>query len=399
MKINAHTINPEFSSDSFQDNLYLHYQQYLQASPVFHSDEGVVYLTRYNDCIELLSNNKFRRNPPVGGCNPFSETQRAQTPLEAMISHWMIFMDPPRHDIVRKSFMQPFSAKSIKLLEPFIQHQSHQLLEGLPQKGELELLENYAFSLPVLIIAKILGVPQSDTGLFRTWSALLTQALDTASEEDIIKGAEVALLFKEYFESLINRRHTLAADCLINSLANEQNLNLSNDEILYGCVFLLWSGHETTKNLIANGIKLLAEHPNSFAKLKQQPDLIENAVEEMLRFESPVQKISRWTHEDAYFGEHFVQKGTLITALIGAANRDPSIFQLANHFNIQRSKNRHIAFGSGIHHCLGAVLAKTEARIAFSTLLPRLNSLAPNQHKWRTYSAFRSLETLTVTIS
>lgn len=392
-------VNPDFSSQLFQENLYQHYRNYLQATPVFCSDEGVIYLTRYSDCLELLSNQRFRRLPSATGSSPFSDAQRIQTPLDEMISQWMIFMDPPRHDLVRRGFMQPFGAKAIKQLEPTIQAYVRQLLNAFPSNEEVEFLQSFAYTLPILVIAKILGVPETDIDIFRSWSLLLTQSLDSGSEEDIRKGAEVALLFKDYFKKLLSERHNLSPDSLINTLSDNQSINLSADELLYGYVFLLWAGHETTKNLIANGMQLLAEHPAQLLRLQQQPDLIDNAIDEMLRFDSPLQKISRWSHEDIKFGEYFIPRGSMLTALIGAANRDESVFNEPDKFDIGRLKNRHIAFGSGIHHCLGAILAKTEARVAFSEIVPRLLSLEPAQHTWRTFSAFRSMEQLSIKVT
>lgn len=398
MNKTPHKINPDFSSQLFQENLYQHYRNYLQTTPVFCNDEGVIYLTRYSDCLELLSNQKFRRLPPVAGCSPFSEIRRIQTPLEVMISQWMVFMDPPRHDEVRRAFMQPFSAKAIRQLEPTIQYYAKQLLNSFPSNGEAEFLQSYAYTLPIMVISKILGVPETDIHMFRNWSSLLTLSLDSGSEEDMHKGAEVTQLFKDYFKKLLSDRHNLSSDSLINTLSDNQSINLSADELLYGYVLLLWAGHETTKNLIANGMQLLADHPAELQRLQKQPELMDNAIDEMLRFDSPVQKISRWAHEDVVFGEYFIPRGSMITALIGAANRDESVFDEPDKFDIRRLKNRHIAFGSGIHHCLGAVLAKTEARVAFSEIVPRLISLEPAQHTWRTFSAFRSMEHLSIKV-
>jgi cytochrome P450 len=396
MKHSPHDLTPDFSSEAFQHDLYHHYSKYLRETPVFRSDEGVVYLTRYNDCVELLGHDSFRRSPPAGGCSPFSEAQRTQTPLETMISNWMLFMDPPRHDVVRKAFMQSFTAKAVHQYEPLIHRIAGQLLDELPQEGTVEFLQSYAFPLPVLVIADILGVPQRDRDQFRSWSLLLTQALDTGREEDILKGAAVSLTLRDYFSDLLRDRHVLPRNSLLNMVADDGSL--TEDERLYGCVFLLWAGHETTKILISNGILTLAERPADLARLQQQPALMESAVEEMLRFESPLQKLSRWAHADFMFGDYVVPQGTQLTALIGAANRDPAVFSLPDEFDMHRTKNRHIAFGTGIHHCLGATLARCEARIALGALVSRLRCLEPVQHRWRTYSAFRSLESLSARV-
>jgi pimeloyl-[acyl-carrier protein] synthase len=396
MKRSPHDLTPDFSSEAFQRNPYQHYSKYLSETPVFRSDEGVVYLTRYNDCVELLSHDSFRRSPPAGGCNPFSDAQRAQTPFEIMISNWMWFMDPPRHDVVRKAFMPPFTSKAVHEYEPLIHRIVGQLLEELPQEGTVEFLQSFAFPLAVMVIADILGVPQRDRDQFGRWSLLLMQALDAGREEDILKGEAVSLTLRNYFGDLLRQRHALPRNSLLNVVANDGSL--TEDERLYGCVFVLWAGHETTRNLIANGILLLAERPLELARLQQQPALMESAVEEMLRFESPVQKLSRWAHADSMFGDYFVPQGTLLTALIGAANRDPVVFSRPNEFDMHRTPNRHIAFGTGIHHCPGATLARCEGRIALGALVSRLRCLEPVQHRWGTYSAVRSLESLSAKV-
>jgi cytochrome P450 len=390
-------LNPDFSAIQYQENLYLHYQQYLETSPVFQNDESVVYLTRYEDCVALLSGKQFKRHP-LNGHSPFSANRSNITTIEEMISHWMLFSDPPRHKVIREAFAIAFSAQAINKIEPFIQKSAQTLINEIPQSGEVEMLKRFAYPFPVIVIAEILGVPVSDMALFYDWSVQLTHALDSANEAGFRQGSEVTLALSDYFKHLFWQRSALPPNCLINTIQDMPHTQLSSDEILYGFIFLLWSGHETTKNLIANGIQLLAERPEVRDQLIQQPSLITQTIEEMLRFDTPVQKISRWTHEPAIFGEFNVPAGTLITALLGAANRDPLIFQQPSQFDIHRHKNRHIAFGSGIHHCLGALLARLEAKIAFETLLPKMSHCSPGQHRWRTYSAFRSMDLLTINL-
>lgn len=398
MTKNPHNLNPDFTSKAFQYDLYRHYGSYLKETPVFRSDEGVVYLTRYADCVALLSDDSFRRSPPAGGCNPFSETKREQSPLEAMISHWMLFMDPPRHDVVRKAFMPLLTAKSVRQCEPLIHRITAQLIDELPQDGQIEFLQCFAFPLPIMVIADILGVPQQDVEQFRIWSLQLTLALDAGNEDDINKGAAASLALKDYFSDMLRKRHTLPRHSLLSTLSTGEAGSLTEDELLYGCAFLLWAGHETTKVLLSNGLLTLAVRPVDLADVQKQPELMDSALEEILRFESPIQKISRWAHADFMFGDYLIPQGTLVTTLIGAANRDPAMFSQPNDFDIRRNRNRHIAFGTGIHHCLGAALARSEARIALGALLPRLRQLELVQHEWRTYSAFRSLDSLHVRV-
>lgn len=392
MTLAPHDLSPDFSAQEFQDNLYTYYRHFLQEKPVFRSEEGVVYLTRYGDCVELLGNKAFGRVAPDGGCNPFDQAQREPNPLETMIGHWMIFMDPPRHDVVRKAFTSTFTSRSVTQREAFIRLHARRLLDAMPQAGDVEILRHFAFPLPVLVIIDILGVPLADAELFNDWSTRLTQALDSASESTIRAGAAVAAELKAYFRTLLRSPQ----GGLIQSMGTDADTALTADELVYGFVFLLLSGHETTKNLIANGVLLLAQRPQDWRHLQAHPDDMEPAVEEMLRYDSPVQKMSRWTYQDSQFGEYAVPRGTLVTALIGAANRDARMFDGPDVFDISRRKNRHIAFGSGIHHCLGAMLARVEGRIAFGELVPRLRRLAPVRHQWRTFSSFRSMDQLTV---
>src|SRR5450830_291855 len=357
MNLSPHLVNPEFGSQLFQESLYLHYRQYLDSTPVFQTTEGIVYLTRYEDCVKLLSGEPFLRLTPSGSSSPFRQSTNEQSPIERMVADWMIFMDPPRHDVVRKAFSPPFLANAIKQLEPFIREQVTELVSRMPRNGEIEILELLAFPLPVIIIAEILGVPKADSEMFRLWSIELTKALDSGNELDMRNGAQTALQLKAYFSDLLSRRSLLPKHGLLDIVLNHEQAPLTVDELLYGCIFLLWAGHETTKNLIANGLDTLSRHPEIFKDLQDHPGLIEPTVEEMLRYETPVQKISRWTHADANFGNYVVPQGTLVTALLGAANRDKAVFADPDKFDIRRQKNRHIAFGTGIHHCLGALLA------------------------------------------
>ncbi len=397
MHSNPHALTPDFSTQAYQRDLYAHYRRYLDDTPVFQNDEGVVYLTRYADCAALLSGRQFCRRAPDGS-GVFAQGADTPSAFDRMIADWMIFMDPPRHDAVRKAFMPFFSTRVLKDLEPFVRRVARSLVDALPASGEVEILESFAFTLPVAVIAEIIGVPEKDFDLFRDWAMQLTIALDRGNPEDMKKGRVVALLLREYFSVLIADRRASSGLGMAHKLAADGNTALTADELLHGCAFLLWSGHETTKNLISNGIHILAERPDALALLRREPGCIEAAVEEMLRFETPVQKISRWTHEDAVFGSYVVPKGSLVTALLGAAHRDPAAFEQPDAFLPTRAKNRHLAFGTGIHHCLGAMLARLEARIAFEELLPRLHRLEPSRLRWRTFSAFRSMDELFVNV-
>lgn len=393
-----HEINPSFSTTGFQENLAEHYRSFLLETPVFRTPDGVTYVTRHADCSSLLGNEQFKRNAPGGGC-PFGPRKAKPLPLESMIESWVIFMDPPRHGIVRKAFATAFTPKNITRLEPFIRRRCADLIARLPRDGEVELLRSFAFPLPIMVIAELVGIPEVDMTLFYEWSTQLARALDRADHAGFAGGTEVTLALETYFTELLRHADTLPEHCLIRLLSEEPGLALTPAELVAGLVFMLMSGHETTKNLIACGLLGLAGRPEVLALLKIDPSLIPTAIEEMLRFDSPVQKMSRWTHAPARFGDYEVPADTLVTALIGAANRDPEVFSEPETFDPRRSRNRHIAFGVGAHFCLGSTLARLEGRAAFEALLPAINELRPSRHEWRPHSSLRSLEQLALEIT
>jgi pimeloyl-[acyl-carrier protein] synthase len=390
------TLNPRFDTDEFQNNIHDHYRDLIKNTPVFRNDEGVVYVTRYEDCFKLLGGKQFKRNTPQG-IGLVSKPDRETSLMEQTVSRWMLLMDQPRHDVVRKAFTLPFMPKAVEALEPFIIKRSQELLRKISLQGEVELLKNFSYQLPVMVIAEILGVPPDDMDLFYQWSAKLTAAIDSYTHEGMQTGTEVIKQMIEYFDGLLARAETLPPHSLIRMLHNDP-MQLTAAELNSGLIFLLWSGHETTKNLISSGLQLLAERPAVLKELKEGPELITSAIEEMLRFDSPVQKVSRWVHEDAVFGGFTIPSGTMITALVGAAHQDATAFSDPETFNIHRQENRHIAFGIGLHRCMGSTLARLEAQVAFNAFLPLIKELRPVRHHWRTLSAFRSLDELVVEI-
>ena len=393
-----HEISPSFSTTEFQENLAEHYQNFLQQTPVFRTPDGVTYVTRHADCSFLLGHEQFKRNAPGGGC-PFGPRKAKPLPLESMIEQWVIFMDPPRHAVVRKAFAMPFTPKNIARLEPFIRRRCAELIATLPRTGKVELLRALAFPPPIMVIAELVGIPEVDMARFYEWSAQLARALDRADQAGFAGGTEVTHALEAYFTELLRHADALPEHCLIRLLQEEPGLALTPAELVSGLVFMLMSGHETTKNLIACGLLGLAGRPEVLALLKSAPSLIPSATEEMLRFDSPVQKMSRWTHSAARFGDYEVPAGTLMTALIGAANRDPEVFPEPAKFDPRRARNRHIAFGVGAHFCLGSSLARLEGRAAFEAFLPLVRELRPHEHEWRPHSSLRSLDRLSLEIT
>jgi pimeloyl-[acyl-carrier protein] synthase len=258
--------------------------------------------------------------------------------------------------------------------------------------------------LPVIVIAELLGVPPEDHHTFHAWSNQMVTGFDAVrrSEEHVKQTQEATLALGQYFADLIRRRRQQPRDDLISALtlARDAQDRLTEDELLAMCMLLLIAGHETTVNLLGNGLLTLLRHPTQLALLKNHPERLLSAVEEMLRFESPVQRATfRFTAETFEIGGRTLDKGQQVSAVLGAANRDPTQFPQPDTFDITRQPNRHLAFGLGIHFCLGAPLARTEARIGFARLLEQLPNLqlVSQTPDWSTNTFFRGLSTLPVT--
>lgn len=394
MSITPHCIEPDFSSADFIRNPYSSFRIYRERTPVFSNKAGVVYLTRHGDCADLFGSPDCLRQPPGKTVTPFGSITRDMTALERMINHWLIFMDPPRHDVVRKAFLPVFTAKAVKQLKPLIVAQVGRLLDQFPSDGNVDLIKQFSAPLPLRIIGSIMGLPDDDFEKIYAWSTKLSVVLDTGEEAAMHAGEETALAMHRYFSDLLAQRHELRPDCIINTVSDISGSMLTPDELLYGYAFLLFSGNETTRHLISSGILTLAQNPAQLDALRKRPQLAEEATDEMIRFESPVQKISRWTHKDVLFGDYRVKSGTHVTALIGAANRDPETFEQPDLFDIQRPSNRHLGFGAGSHYCLGSLLARLESSIAFQELLARTDGIESAEFRWRPVSSMRSLDIL-----
>lgn len=388
-------IVTDFASDDFLDRPYEYYAAYHRDTPVFQNQEGVVYLSRYDDCVKLLTGKQFQRTPPDGGASPFASEIRQPSPMETMISNWMIFMDPPRHERVRQAFSQPFTLQSLKRAEPAIQSLTRELVDTFRHRDQVELVSEFAFPMPVLVICEILGVPAEDRHLFHEWVVHLSHALDSCSDEAMRAAIPTSLAMRDYFTDHLNARMSVEKNDLMDSLIKSIKIgHLSKDEVVCGCGLLIGAGHETTKSLIANSVLTLNSTATHWTLLRAQPDLIAPALEECMRFSGPVHKISRWTSEEVVFGQYVLPRGTLVVALLAAANRDPAVFDNPDEFDIRRAPNRHLAFGKGIHHCLGAVMARLQTTIAVEALLSAFEKIVPLNYQWGRNAMMRGLDSM-----
>lgn len=323
------------------------------------------------------------------------------TPMQRQMGAHMLDADPPDHTRLRGLVSQAFTPRVVAALEPKIRSIAEDLI-SLVKKGEdFSLIEGLAFPLPIIVIAELLGVPDKDRHLFREWSAALIDGADilTVTDPAVAQKAQAAMgsIFK-YFDDLIKvRRHDLQDDLISLMIsAEDQQGKLTHGEILSSCFLLLIAGHETTINLIGNGFHALSQHPDQLELLQSRPELLSNAVDELLRFDAPVQRATfRAALEDLEIAGTPIQKNQQVSVMIGSANRDERVFADPDRLAVTRTASKHLGFGRGIHFCLGAPLAKLEAQIAFEHLLPL--GLPEVRHVERRPSTmFRGFHDLTV---
>jgi cytochrome P450 len=389
----------DLTSVEFRANPYPFFRQLREAGAPFWFPHGgptggMWMITRYTDVVTLLKE-----------ANTSKDSSRITPPEQRTAADFdMLSKDPPDHTRLRALASQAFTPNRIRALEGRITAIVDELLDRVQARGEMDFIADFALPLPVTVIAELLGVPHEDQDMFHAWSTELIRGMDALSQsaERRRQSEEAALALVGYFTDLIARRREQPRDDLISALiqARDAQDRLSEDELLATCRLLLVAGHETTVNLLGNGLLTLLRHPDQLALLKARPELLPSAIEEMLRFESPVQRATfRLTNEPVTLSNGTIETGQQVSAVIAAANRDPDQFPDPDTFDIARQPNRHVAFGLGIHFCLGAPLARAEARIGFARLLERLPNLqlAGDTADWLPDTFFRGLCTLPVT--
>jgi cytochrome P450 len=394
-------FDPAFKADPYPT-----YTRLRSSAPVYRAalpdGRGVWLITRYEDVLAVLKDQRFVKDWR-GALTP---EQLAQVPPipEVMkpLSQNMLDTDPPDHERLRALVSKAFTPRLIERLRPRVQAISDGLLDAVQDRGEMDLIDDYAFPLPITVIAELLGVPAEDRNNFREWSdaAVSGNASQEYMEEILIPHMQA---FTDYLRALFEEKRANPGDDLVSGLvrAEEAGDRLSEDELL-GMVFLLLvAGHETTVNLIGNGVLALLQHPDQLRKLKEDPSLIKPAIEELLRYDGPVEtSTERFAREDVEIGDQVIPRGEMVLVVLAAADHDPERFSGPDELDITRTDNRHLAFGKGIHHCLGAPLARMEGQIAISTLLRRMPNLrlkgSPESLSWRPGMILRGLRGLPV---
>lgn len=365
---------------------------------------GFWVLTRYADCVAVLRDAKrFSADPKdLALYEAMMQGLGDNRPLMQMQEKWMLLLNPPDHTRLRTLVTKAFTPRVVENLRPRIQGIVDDLIDKVKNAGPMDIIADLSYPLPVIVIAGMLGVPAEDRDKFKAWTTDLARTLDPIVSPEVLDAGDAATVaFAEYFKALVEKRRKDPQEDLLSALiaAEEQGDRLSEDELIATAVLLLGAGHETTMNLIGNGLLALFRHPDQMAQLKSAPSLIQSAIEECLRFDGPVQMTARTALEDLEIGGTKIEKGQQAVIVLAAANRDPAQFADPDRFDITRKENPHIAFSHGIHYCLGAPLARVEAQIAVNTLLQRLPNLrlATEELEWREMVTLRGLKTLPVT--
>ena len=372
-----------FFSPETRRNPFPWYDQVRAVAPVFHEPTSDRWL--------LFDYASVKRALTDHGS--FSSTVTAPT---SPPGRWLIFSDPPRHDTLRALIMRAFTPRAVARLEPRIAELARTLLDGCVERDEVELLSEFSVPLPLMVIAEMLGAPLADWPRFRQWSDVIMSLIFTlsggeASERAILAFRAVHAEMRTYLDALAEARRAAPRDDLLSGLVHAEvdGERLSEDDLLGIFQLLLLAGHETSTNLINNAVLSLIEHPAELHRLRSHPELLPSGIEEVLRFRSPVQAMFRFTTRDVDMRTAVIPAGRLVIAMIGSANRDPAQFAEPNRFDVTRQPNPHIAFGHGIHFCLGAPLARMEARIALAALLERFDAIElAGSEPWEPRAAF-----------
>src|SRR6202521_1452233 len=390
-------LSPEFIRDP-----YPHYERLRNTDPMHLTPFGMFVASRHAEASLVLRDKRFgkdfvERSKRRYGSDIMNE------PIFRSMSHWMLQQDPPDHTRLRGLVVKAFTARRVEDMRPRIQQIVDQTLDRIAPQGHMDLIEDFAFRLPVTIICDMLGIPEKQREVFFTSSRDGGRILDPVplTPAEIQQGNASNAMAQMYFQQLFELRRKSPGDDLTTQLvhAEEDGSKLSNEELTANIILLFGAGHETTVNLIGNGLLALHRNPDQLALLKANPALITNAIEEFLRYDSSVQLTGRVTLEDIDdLGGKKIPKGESVLCLLGSANRDPAVHpDPPERLDITRPNVRPLSFGGGIHFCLGAQLARIEAEVAIATLLRRLPDLRLDDAvnpEWRPTFVLRGLKRL-----
>ncbi len=379
-------------------NPYPLYEQLRSEDPVLWDDFlGRWILTGYADVLACLRDPRLSAER-VGALRTQlpQEVVEKIRPMERVFESWMLFLDPPDHTRLRGLVNKAFTPRRVEAMRPHIQQIVDGLLNQVQANGRMDVIRDLAFPLPSTVIAEMLGVPSEDREQFRGWSSDIIGISSMIIDPDrAVRAQNSILAMMEYFRQIVAQRRKSPRDDLISAMiaSEDQGKFLSDEELLSNCVLLLEAGHETTTNLIGNGLLALLRHPDQLRTLRENPSLIGTAIEELLRYDSPVQLTGRIATEDLEIGDKRISQGDTVILLFGAANRDPAQFLDPNILDLYRRENRHLSFGQGIHYCLGSPLARIEGQLAITTVLRQCPGLELTGEplEWRQAVSLRGL--------
>jgi len=358
-------------------------------------------VTRWDDVVsifnrpETFSSDRFRR---------IDERYASQRPAVRMVAdvlgHWLVFRDPPDHDRLRGLLQSSFTPKQLASSRDRIQRTVDALLDRVEARGTMDFIRELAFPLPASVIAGLMGAPEEDLESIKTWSDRLAAYLGGAADgrDNFAEASAGVGALVEYFRALIKERERRPGDDLTSLMlhAEHEGDRLTRDEVVANCILLLFAGHETTTNLIGNGLFHLLRHPDQLAVLRADPSLVHDAVEELLRYDPPVPATVKIATTEVPWHGRTIRRGDMVVPFMASANRDPAQFRDPDTLDVRRHAERHVAFAWGIHFCLGAWLARLEARVVLDTLLRRLPrlALAAGTPRWKPMIFLRGLESL-----
>ncbi len=382
---------------------YTLYRHYRETDPMNRADPGIWTFTRYADIVAVLRDDRFSVDPRNATAFDELREEAGDEPDFIMnaAGRVLLFTDPPDHTRLRTLVNKAFTPRTVERLRGHIAELVDGILDVVGRRGEMDVIEDLAYPLPALVICELMGVPTSDRDMFRGWSGEVAPILDPWTSPEVLNNAVGALgRFLFYFMDLVQKRRQDPQDDLVSALiaAEEQDDRLTDEQLLALCILIFIAGHETTQNLIGNGLLALLRNRDQLELLRANPQLTKEAVEELLRYDSPVQLTGRSATVDVDLSGTTIPKGEQIILLLGAGNRDPAEFDDPDRLDITRTKSSVLSFGAGAHFCLGAGLARLEGGIVFDALLKRFPDLelATDVPEYRETLTLRGLKSLPV---
>ncbi|MFK4085010.1 cytochrome P450 [Kribbella sp. NPDC020789] len=366
----------ELTAMEGREDPYPRYARLREISPIVRAQDGALAVTGYADCARVVRDERFAHMPPDNLLAFVGFPDWREHPALLHLFTSMITLNPPDHTRLRRLVSSAFTARRVQGLRPVIEQLVDDLLDQL--SGEVDFVDSFAFPLPVHVIGALLGIPAQDRAQFQPLVSDWAQVLEVISPEVVSRADPAAATIRDYLAGLVEERRRRPADDLISALVQAQAADdrLTDEEVLSNAAFLFAAGFETTTNLLSNGLAALLAHPDQLKLLADRPDIAGAAVEELLRFDSPVQISSRVVTERVEIAGIAVEEGERVLAYLGAGNRDPERFADPDRLQLDRPDNSPLSFGGGLHYCLGAPLARMEAQIALPALVRRFPSLA-----------------------